>query len=76
MEIQEKPLKNGTLVDFDLGNNLRGTGRIVGIMLNSLPIIGRLYAVDVLEWIGSEPSKSEYDYDVFGVQESLIKKIH
>jgi hypothetical protein len=76
MEIQDKPLTNNTLVDFDLGNNLRGTGRVVGIMLMPLPVLGRLYAVEVLDWIGSEIDKEVYDYPVVGVHEVWITKIH
>ena len=66
----EAEMKQDQKVTFDNGV-VKGTGKIVGVATNSLPVIGRTYIVEP-----DQPIKNEtYNYSHIAMQEIYIKKV-
>lgn len=64
-------LKQGTRIKYNINNELKGTGKIVGVAHNDLPIIGVTYIIEP-----DTPIKNEvYDYSHFVLPENQFELI-
>ncbi len=71
MTIQDIQLQQGTRVSFFISGSIKGSGKIVGIASNALPIIGRNYIIEPDDRIDNDT----YPYSHFVCPEIFIERL-